>query len=425
MNRFLMKGYGMIYPVLFVVLLFYCSEGEAKPVPLVNNPVEPVFYFKDNSILLLPAYRGNRLQLNALDRLVEEHRPDIGNYYFSIISYVTPREAHQPAALNKASLNGSVVRAYIRQHFRLVNEAFTFQIDTLGTESNRIKVALCARPVPTCISMINYSLNHDPEQVETAMAAYPKIPYLGTGGTGNEAKGTSDPAWNRVIMESVQKTDSLYNRLGQLEQKFSDVAARTDTVFLYEKEQIIVEEKMLPFLGVKTNLMYWIGFTPEMKWKQVMPNLALELYLGNHWSLEFEGAYTRRLVNGEKFKRYAFSSFGAEGRYWFCGNRLYKGFYAGMYVNGGEFDITPKHEDTKGHTGDYVGAGLALGYTYMFSGWFGLEAGVRGCFRHVSYDTYHYHASHYYYENTRYKNGIRLDGVFLNAIFRFSKNSSF
>lgn len=177
----------------------------------------------------------------------------------------------------------------------------------------------------------------------------------------------------------------------------------------------------IPLVGVKTNLLYWIGFTPEMKWKQVLPNLSLEVFLGKRWSVTLDGSFTSHLRNGDGFKKYAFSSFGSEFRMWLKDDYLFKGFYGGIYVDGGEFDKTPKSAESKGHTGSYFGTGLTVGYAWMFTPWLGMEAGIRSGFRHVAYDDYFRVNSHSYYQGTHYKNSICLNGVFLTLTARLGK----
>lgn len=177
----------------------------------------------------------------------------------------------------------------------------------------------------------------------------------------------------------------------------------------------------IPLLGIKTNLLYWIGFTPEMKWKQVLPNLSLEIFMGKRWSLTLDGAYTSSLQNGNNLKKYAFSSFGSEFRMWLKDDYLFKGFYGGIYGDGGQFDVTPKSIERKGHTGSYVGTGLTVGYAWMFTPWLGIEIGIRGGFRHVAYDDYLQENSHFYYQQTHYKNSICLNGVFINLTARLGK----
>lgn len=427
MNSLCVKIIRSVY-ILSLVSLFSFQPGR-KVMAAGNQSPEYLFFYKPNNILLLPDYKDNELQLRALDRLVEQHRAGIGKSYFSIVSYVRQADAHNPAALNQASLQGSVLRAYIRVHFQLPEEKFTFQIDTMGNESNRTGVRLLPTPVPENLSVIHYALNRNAGDIARAMSLYRQIPYVGNASRKKSPESSrASSKWQRLVMENVQKTDSLSRVVRQLAQEngvrqhFIDSVRHADSVFLYKEIQEYCTTTQRPFLGVKTNLLYWAGFTPEMRWKQILPNLSLEFYLGRHWSLQFDGAYTRRLVNGSDAKRYAFSAFGVEGRYWLRGNYRFDGFYGGIYANGGEFDSTPKYTaDAKGHTGEYVGGGLEVGYTQTLSDWFALEVGVRGCFRHVSYDTYHRENGFYYYESTKYKNGVRLDGVFLNMVFRLEK----
>lgn len=427
MNSLCVKTIRVVY-ILSLVSLFSFLPNQ-KAIAEGNKSLEYLFFYKPNNILLFPDYKDNYLQLKALDRLVEQYRADIGKSYFSIVSYVRQADAHNPAALNEASLQGSVLRAYIRVHFQLPEEKFAFQIDTMGNESNCTGVKLLPLPVPENLSVIHYSLNRNTETIARAMALYRRIPYVGsTSRKKSQEAPRISSKWEKMVMENVQKTDSLSRVVSLLTQEndarqhFIDSVRHADSVFLYKEIQEYCNATQRPFLGVKTNLLYWAGFTPEMRWKQILPNLSLEFYLGRHWSLQFDGAYTRRLINGSDAKRYAFSAFGVEGRYWLRDNYRFDGFYGGIYANGGEFDITPQYTaDAKGQTGEYVGGGLEVGYTQTFNNWFALEVGVRGCFRHVSYDTYRRENGFYYYESTKYKNGVRLDGVFLNMVFRLEK----
>lgn len=177
----------------------------------------------------------------------------------------------------------------------------------------------------------------------------------------------------------------------------------------------------IPLVGIKTNALYWAGFNPEMKWKQVLPNLSLEFYMGKRWSLALNGAFTSHLRNGHHLKKRAFSSFGPEFRVWLNDDSLFKGFYGGVYMDGGEFDLTPKSPDGTGHTGTYFGTGLAAGYVWMFTPWLGMELGIRGGFRHAACDDYFQEKSHFYYQRTHYKNNVCLNGVFLNFTVRLGK----
>lgn len=205
------------------------------------------------------------------------------------------------------------------------------------------------------------------------------------------------------------------------QQDSSRIYYKVDSIQQINSADISMNRTNIPLIGIKTNALYWSGFTPEMKWKQVLPNLSLELFLGKRWSVALDGAYTSHLNNSRYIKRYAFSSFDSEVRTWLKADRLFRGFYGGIYGNGGEFDVTPKSSDLSGHTGSYIGTGLTAGYTFMFNRWLGVELGIRGGFRHVSYDNYHQEASRFYYEQTRYKNSICLDGIFLNLTARIGK----
>lgn len=413
------------------------QEGRSTPEK-GYDPSVFTFYFRPADILLLPNYRGNRRQLQRLASSIGKLRRErtLKDHYFRIISSLEPGTEADPEAINLASLQGSVIKSYLYTHYRLADMDFTFGIDTCGGQNGRTMLAILPQPVPDgANTAIHYSLSKTAAGARTAVKSYGQIPYV----CGERTTSCTTVSENRVPDDAlpsgqtgtVCRCDSLNKILDDLRSEvctaersarsYADSLYRTGIALSALYAQKVVTTEYRPVIGIKTNLLYWAGFFPDMTWKQVLPNLSLEFFFADRWSVAVDGAASLRLRNGRDQKLCAFSSFGGEGRYWFRKGGLYKGFYAGIYLNGGTFDRSPKHTEDLGHTGTFVGVGLSAGYTYMFNQWLGLEIGIRGCFRHVEDDRYQHVDPNYFYRSTEYKNGVRLGGVFLNLTGRFGK----
>lgn len=126
-----------------------------------------------------------------------------------------------------------------------------------------------------------------------------------------------------------------------------------------------------PWFGLKTNLLYDLALAP---------NLALEVPLGDRWSvkgdfmfpwwLSCDGMRCMRILSG-----------GIEGRYW-LGDRSYPrnekqrntltGHFLGLSTAGGIYDLQ-LHD--RGHQGDFIlVAGINYGYSWRLSRSFNMEA---------------------------------------------------
>ncbi len=392
------------------------------------------FYFRPADLLLLPDYRGNDVQLQQLATTIGRLRRQdtLKDRYFRITSSLKRNSADDPQAVNTASLQGSVIKSYLHTRYRLGNVAATFGIDTCGDASDKVRLSILPLPVPAgANTAIHYSIARTTAGARQAMNRYDPVPYACCGQTTVAAESREPEAAipSDERPGATCRCDSLNDALHELrsEVQTAKASARSYADSLYQASIRIGEPcsqaqtEYRPIIGVKTNLLYWAGFFPEMTWEQVLPNLSLEFYIAERWSVGVDGAASLRLRNGRNQKLCAFSSFGGEGRYWFRKGYVFKGFYAGAYLNGGTFDRTPRHTDDPGHTGTFVGAGLSAGYTFMFNRWIGLEIGIRGGFRHVEDDRYRHVGTEYFYRDTKYKNGVRLDGVFLNLTGRFGK----
>jgi hypothetical protein len=175
--------------------------------------------------------------------------------------------------------------------------------------------------------------------------------------------------------------------------------------------------------GIKTNLLYWAGMTPELKIRGLMPNLALEAYLGNRYSIHLEGVYTSLDKKNADKEIWALSSIVLEPRVWLNGRSKFTGLYAGIYGQFGDFDIKLNDlSTTQGYTGTFFATGLSLGYHYAISSAFGLEAGLCGGYRQAKTSEYIYReTNHSYLFDTATESTFGLHQIRLSVVYRFAK----
>lgn len=144
-------------------------------------------------------------------------------------------------------------------------------------------------------------------------------------------------------------------------------------------------------VALKNNLLYDATATP---------NLALELALSKKTTLDLYAGYNpfQILDNNRKWKHWLFQP---ELRYWFC-ESFNRGFI-GLHLHGGQMNIggimlpkvgyTTPSENFKDmnlyrYQGWFAGAGVSIGYHWILSDHWNLEASIGGGWAHLWFDKY-------------------------------------
>ncbi len=179
------------------------------------------------------------------------------------------------------------------------------------------------------------------------------------------------------------------------------------------------------YFGVKTNLLYWAGITPDLNLRPYIPNGELEWFAFSHFSLNFDGSYVYlHNINSDQ-EQWGISSIGIEPRYWLAKTDHFIGLFVGVYALTGQFDVKLNRLGQTGHTGNFNEGGISLGYYWPLSTHWGLEAGGRLGFRSVSGDIYRFvDPNHFYYRSSFSQNKIGLTGIRLSLCYRLWKNSN-
>lgn len=139
-----------------------------------------------------------------------------------------------------------------------------------------------------------------------------------------------------------------------------------------------------PTLAVGTNLLQWAGFRPDFTHTTVIPNIYLEYYFLKRWSVKAAFAYCDwSYDSGTHFQ--GISSYSIEPRYWLKDDEKFRGFFAGVYAQAGDYNQKAPDQN---YTGKFFGAGLSAGYLYPVYKGLAVEVSLRGGYRHASVKKY-------------------------------------
>lgn len=401
-----------------------------SPISASNNSFRPdsaIFHYHSGSILLFDTYRNNAQSLARMDSFVQANRSAIvsGAAHLALFGYIPASEVGNKRAVNSASIQASVVRAFLKTNYGIDHGCFTFAIDTTQNLSNVVQLQLVRGGIPTYANTeINYSESRNQGAIAAAFADYRNgIPYtsyymvlarrneLVTGdgalyaldGSPVDSYGDGEQDY---VDSSTDKT--FYIKAANGSYIIASAGALSSGVGLYmlssagvytpasaqdmlafgparqnattgynpsEKQGFIRTEpyaeakgsmtaRDYPVVGVKTNLLYWAA---------AMPNLELEFFMGKGVSLAVEGDYAWLSSALGQEKAYYVWGFSAEVRFWFRQNRRFDGFYAGVYGHTGQYDFK---FGRVGNQGDYYGGGATFGYVLPLGKNFNIEFGL-------------------------------------------------
>jgi hypothetical protein len=235
------------------------------------------------------------------------------------------------------------------------------------------------------------------------------FPFLRSGMCGT----SYDKVKSMIVSKSLYGADSQSSDNWSVLKEYQEVSEKPEEKVVYTS---------VPFLAVKTNLLYWGGITPEIKHRDMIPNLELELYAGKHISFNADVFYT--YLNESKVAKntWGVSGIGVEPRFWFCKPGQFAGLYAGVYGAYGDFDVKPENITSNGHTGDFYEGGFSSGYYQSLSSHWGIEVGGRCGYRSVSGDIYYFSDPHYYKQSSFTQSGLKLTGIRLLVTYRFGRS---
>lgn len=349
--------------IWFIALWISASlihAAQAAPPEGAREPQSMVFYFANNSSLLMREYRTNAAELGKLDGILQN--PDIASAVDSIVIHGNssiPGSVQVNARLsNQRAL---AVKGYIRWKHPQIDDS---KIDIRWSAFNWTVLKDMVENDPQTpyrnqiIKILSSSLDDE--------AKSNRLQGLGNG----VVKGYIINNFSRFMRSATSvvfyMNDTATIAFVPTEERTlenvenagngENVAQTTDTteitVISFVPPLITPERK--PLFAVKTNLLF--DAVSAL-------NVEVEVPLDRRWSLAAEWVFPWWLWEKKQYALEVLSG-SVELRRWF-GDRyreeLMTGWFAGVYAGGGYYDVEWK---TKGFQGEFFTVGLTGGYAH-------------------------------------------------------------
>lgn len=412
--------------ICFVVLPFRLMSAEVKDT--VSASVSYFFYYNHGAHVPLKYYMSDRRKYIELASLLNSHLKDFlsGRSHLAIRIYLPPSDIVNCKAVNERSIHANMLSSYIKMKRDFRPKYFTFYFDTTQVMKNLACIKYVPRPIKQGSNrLISYTLNTQNKKWMKAayqryILYYGKLPIMGDAksdaGDGNEIKrkDTVKTVVN-IMSKSVTKKDT------------STVISIPVVVDTCKTDRLIpqicnpkLKTMFRPLFAVKTNFVYFAGVTPELKHRDIMPNIEIELYLHNHFSINGDFIYVNKNGSGNPDKKiWGVSSVSVEPRY-HLGD--FSGIYFGFYGLYGQYNIKQAGENVIGQTGNLCEIGLSVGLNMQFTNYLGIELGVQCGNRNIHGNKYEYISPYYYSTMSDNSNCFKLTGLRLLLVYRIGKN---
>lgn len=400
-----------------------------------------MFYYQPGSIFLYQDYKTNDASLRWLYSVMKTNRIAVlsGKAHFEIFGYIKSGDVGNDRAINSASTQASVVRAYLKTQYGIDHRSCTFAIDTTQNLDNVVQLQIVSGPVPEYANtQILYCESRSSSAIKEAMAGYADgVPYMSylmymarrnvNFSGGGDFYALRDGSWERENFEdfaskaklseiaavggvelyiktknggyqpaTIEDIDSginiLYTHGADGVYSFAsaaaimEVAKATNSSFPATAYLSSVTEGFVPAgqTKVEERVVYKeigrdkpiIGFkTNLLQWAAVMPNIGVEFYMGKLVSLELSGSYTWMSDLLGQEKAYYMWGAGGELRFWTKADGKFNGLFLGLYGHAGQYDFK---FGAIGNQGDYYTGGLSIGYVLPVGKHFGVEFAIAG-----------------------------------------------
>ncbi len=173
-----MKKYITIVFVLIASAQLLCAQSGRNQEFAEGR----MFHYQSSSNLLYATYSDNASSLAWLDRLMFSNRVAVlsGQAHFEIFGYIPSYAVGDARSINKASIQGSVLRAYLKTQYGIPHSRVTFAIDTTQGLRDVVQLQLVAGDVPLYAnSQISYTQSSSSYKINEAVHAYYNgVPYM-------------------------------------------------------------------------------------------------------------------------------------------------------------------------------------------------------------------------------------------------------
>lgn len=171
--------------------------------------------------------------------------------------------------------------------------------------------------------------------------------------------------------------------------------------------------------AIKTNLLLWAGIQSDFKYTTYVPNVAVEYYINQNWSVEIGAMYSYwHYNNNDSFQ--GISGYRVEPRYKVLPFQRKAGIYLGPYIRFGDYDLRKAQPDVAHcYTGNYWDAGLSVGFILNLVGGLDLEAGIRSGYVSTNAFLYTQEDEYNWLDGRESYGKIRVTDLNVSLIYRF------
>lgn len=452
---------------LFVLSVLFLPEAIAQTTSYTKAE-SFLFSFKEENDMFLADYGDNAYQLERMGQRLPVFRDRLlsGSCHILIISHVNAYDCEEDAVINEASLRAGRIRAYLKTRLDIPAECVAFYIDRSGSYRDRVHLYFVESPLPWFANTaIRYSESHYPKAVGEALAKYGAIPYVDlfrrseVGGYDREVYRIDDPLFDISELKDyclASVVDTLDTRSTTIttretvrvvkkeivQQKVPDeepVAQKSQPAITTLRQPIPEGVKPPVMMAVKTNLLPWCAVAPsillgtgdvKMQKGSFMPNMELECYFSERWSVVVSGLYSDFSYKDKTRDRWSVSEISVEPRVWPLRSGEFTWLSTGLFGEYGDFDvqgsdIDPDQEVLYGRTGRFWTMGASINCLIPLGKGFCVEGSVRTGYRSV------FDGKKYRYDKIDDKNYLEthfsstgfMVGLKVSLVYRFQINN--
>ena len=396
------------------------------------------------SEILYPSYMNNDSELREIHRIINNEKNNIlaGVSHIALVSEIRLGDKDNAAGINRASITGSVVRAFLKVRYGFSDNHFTFCFDDSRDTEHNVRVAIINRAIsPGKNRNIYYTKNSD--SYNYVMTQYGTIPmcrddaqrYAVAEPVKDAPVIAVDSSANVII--SVVGDSSTVAEAVEIKPKFvtelpPEKKAEDVKTSRKQNRAARTNDEYHPLLAVKTNGLYWAGYTSfsyaeffDMKsvpteFGNMLPNLEAEYYFNGRFSIAAEAAYKVKNYSNDYW--WKVSSYSIEPRLWLGKRGLFRGAYIGLFGVVGDYDMKDECDvDNYGYTGMHYSGGLSFGYLQPIYKGLAIEIGVKGGYQYVERETYVVNSGVYYLRGSDTIDGFRILGAKISLMYRFKR----
>lgn len=408
----------VVVMLLTVMPSLYCQASNGGEQ---DTTAQFTFKFRINDALLLKDYKDNATQLAKLKAIVGD-TVSIIPYSIDVFGTSSP-EGNNDNNLKLAKDRAMAVRGYLRWKYPYLKEISISTDCQIADWSDIVILIQKDELMPDRDKVLSIlRSNRDTSAKTASLQALPQATYrylVNTTFSQSREAVTCVVHYRTKI--NVPKTVTA--KEGAKHEQIESVAEVEQPTPIFPspiQEESTINRTQKILFAIKTDLVQWSGVTPALDGLHaITPNLGVELYFRNRWSIEGVYSYSNWNTFTGDNQLWAVSQGSIEPRYWFKNGGVFCGFFLGVYGQYGSYDIQTQDS---GNTGAFFGTGLSSGYLCKLSQHWALELGVRAGYRQVSNTLYDIEQGHDYYNRESVRSNF-LPQVKLSIVYRIGKRT--